>query len=760
MSKEFYLKSHGPIEVDDKKSPKQAYYFQNNAKNNLSIINSLSQFSTLVVLPTGGGKTYTATSWLLANAVDKEKKVLWIAHRQMLLDQALISFDNNAYDNILPNISEFNYRIISGNHPKHDRVSDIEADDDVIIASKDSLIRNLGALDVWLDGEDEIYMIIDEAHHSTAKTYRRIIDHVKSKVNHLKLIGLTATPIRTIKEEESLLTNIYNDSVINSMPVHNENVLGISYEIGLKELITRGYLAKPIPVEPKTNIDYDKILSLKDKKIINTTGYLPEEIENELADNAARNKIIVNHYLDNKDTYGKTLIFAINRTQAAALNGLFKDNDIKSDFVISGEVDDVGVNKRKDNNKIIEKFKNDELDVLINVNILSEGSDIPQIQTVFLTRPTISNILMTQMVGRALRGPTADGGTEKAYIVSFIDNWNNQVQWERVGNLFFDEVNDFVDDPTEKQKYDLQIISLKKIEEYAKLLDGSIESEKLAFIPFNKRIPLGMYTFKYDEKNDNPLEDNVDKTYQILVYDSTKEAYENMLNEIEELFKLYDITEEYLSDEQLELLEKKCQDTYFLGEMIPPYSSEDIIALLKFYAQKEAKPLFREFNLENNDALDIVKVAQEIIDKDMKRSQINDYIKLVWNSDKYLFKEFFDNRIKFFKDQLYVELNKLENPEEYEEIPHSKPSKGDILKLSLHEIGEIDREYEKELRDGAFEKSLDNDGFYVCQECHKKSKSRVGFEVDHIKALNKGGLSEPDNLQILCTSCNRKKSDK
>ena len=85
------------------------------------------------------------------------------------------------------------------------------------------------------------------------------------------------------------------------------------------------------------------------------------------------------------------------------MNGLFQKKGIKSDFVVSGEVDDVGVNKREDNNKIIEKFKNDELDILINVNILSEGSDIPQIQTVFLTRPTISNILMTQMVGRALR---------------------------------------------------------------------------------------------------------------------------------------------------------------------------------------------------------------------------------------------------------------------------------------------------------------------------------------------------------------------
>ena len=161
MAEEFYLKSHGKITVNSKKSPKKPYYFQEDARDNLSIINNLSSFHTLVVLPTGGGKTYTATSWLLTNAIDKNKKVLWIAHRQMLLDQALVSFDNNSYLNILPNIGDFKYRIISGNHPQHDRVSDIESEDNIVIVSKDSLIRNLDALDVWLDGEDEVDMVID-----------------------------------------------------------------------------------------------------------------------------------------------------------------------------------------------------------------------------------------------------------------------------------------------------------------------------------------------------------------------------------------------------------------------------------------------------------------------------------------------------------------------------------------------------------------------------------------------------------------------
>ena len=58
------------------------------AMANLNIIDENDSYSTLVVLPTGGGKTYTAAMWLLMNAIDRKKKILWIAHRQYLLDQA------------------------------------------------------------------------------------------------------------------------------------------------------------------------------------------------------------------------------------------------------------------------------------------------------------------------------------------------------------------------------------------------------------------------------------------------------------------------------------------------------------------------------------------------------------------------------------------------------------------------------------------------------------------------------------------------
>ena len=100
------------------------YQHQKQAMDNLNIIDERDAYSTLVVLPTGGGKTYTASMWLLRHALNRHKKILWIAHRQMLLDQAAESFQKYAYASSLPNISSFRYRIVSGS-TSHDRTIDI-----------------------------------------------------------------------------------------------------------------------------------------------------------------------------------------------------------------------------------------------------------------------------------------------------------------------------------------------------------------------------------------------------------------------------------------------------------------------------------------------------------------------------------------------------------------------------------------------------------------------------------------------------------
>ncbi len=139
-------RAYGTVVPKESYNSRNLYEHQKKAIENLNIIDKNDNYGTLVVLPTGGGKTYTASVWLLSNALDKGKKILWIAHRQMLLDQAAESFRKYAYHSVIPHISSFTYRIISG-APVHDRMIDIKPDDDLLIISKDSAGRNLRSLD-------------------------------------------------------------------------------------------------------------------------------------------------------------------------------------------------------------------------------------------------------------------------------------------------------------------------------------------------------------------------------------------------------------------------------------------------------------------------------------------------------------------------------------------------------------------------------------------------------------------------------------
>ena len=444
------VKSNGVVSAKQGSNGRSPYEHQRKAMECLDIIDKLDDYSTLVVLPTGGGKTYTASSWLLKAALNKHKKILWIAHRQTLLDQAAESFQKFAYAENMPNVSSFKYRIVSGS-TDHDRTIDIVGTDNLLIASKDSLGRNLQALDSWVKGEKEVYLVIDEAHHSTAKTYRKVIDYVKSNVSHVKIIGLTATPFRTADSEQGLLAKIYTDGVNLGKPVKDNK--GITYKIDLKILINRSILSRPIFESYSTEEGFGNNLGKDDWDRISHLDILPDDIAEQMAESAARNKLIIDTYKKNEETYGKTIVFAVNVVHAITLAKLFNKAGVKAEFIVSDVKDMVtGVRiSSKDNEKKLESYRNGDTKVLINVNILTEGVDLPQTQTVFLARPTVSTILMTQMIGRALRGTSA-GGTAYAHIVSFIDDWDEHIAWVNPESLFVDDESDFSDNPIEHQR--------------------------------------------------------------------------------------------------------------------------------------------------------------------------------------------------------------------------------------------------------------------------------------------------------------------
>lgn len=718
------------------KNPRILYEHQIEAIKSLDIMNRKNDsFKALLVLPTGGGKTLTAAYWLLKNAVDKGKKILWIAHRHLLLEQAAEAFAHNAYSDNMINRTVFNYRIISG---IHDKPIHIKKDDNIIIAGKDSIIRSLDRLDKWLEGE-KIYLVIDEAHHAVAKSYKKIIRYVEDNSESVSLLGLTATPFRTSEDEKGALKQIFTDDIV--------------YKTDLNTLIKNDILSKPVFDEYNTDIDFTDHLGVNAMKNIENFDIIPDDIAKEIAENKERNSIIVNKYIENYKKYGPTIVFALNQNQAIALNALFNEKGkkygIKSEFIISSVRDMItGITlSNKDNEEKIEKYRNGEIQVLINVNILTEGTDLPKTHTVFLTRPTVSTVLMTQMIGRALRGPKA-GGTKDAYIVSFIDDWKNKIAWVNPRTLTEAEYTE-KETETERQHNNLRLIAISKIEEFAIMADITVDTSALDSISPIERIPLGMYLLSTFEWN-----------HQILIYSSTEHSYKSLIKDLPNLIESYKIEGESIPDEKLKDMVEYCYSAYFDDNMLPPCSRRDIEYLLKFYAQKEVEPLFVTLDELDRRKLDISDIAKEIYDADLRRSEKKEYIEKLWNEEGSIIPIYYTN-IYFFKKMIDIELDKLDGdikPASAE--PQSEAEIRSIEQYPLQKIIELYPKYGIELKEKIFDNSRDENGDYVCAGCKEKFRTRQYLQIDHIIPMAKGGLTVPDNLQVLCRTCNMRKSDK
>lgn len=716
------------------KNPRQLYEHQEEAIRKLDAMDKRGSFRTLLVLPTGGGKTLTAAYWLLRNAVDQNKKILWLAHRHLLLEQAAEAFARNAYTDTMVNRTVFNYRIISG---MHDKPVHIQKTDRILIASKDSMIRSLDKLKNWLNGE-EIYLVIDEAHHAVAKSYKKIIQYVADHTKSMKLLGLTATPFRTSEDEQGALKQVFTDDIV--------------YKTDLDTLIKKGILATPTFIDCNTNIQFTEHLGVQALKSIENLDTLPENIANDIADNKERNRIIVEEYLHNYEKYGQTIVFALNKVHAIALNKLFNEKGkaygIRSEFIIS-EVQDMitGITiSNADNERKIEAYRNGEIQVLINVNILTEGTDLPKTHTVFLTRPTVSTTLMTQMVGRALRGLKA-GGTKEAYIVTFIDNWNDKIAWVNPETLTEAEYHE-KETLAETQKQQIRLIAISKIEEFARMADAAVDTSALDSTPAIELIPLGMYMLSTLECN-----------HQILVYNSTQNAYQSLIRDLPNLMEHYGIEGETIPEETLDDMTEHCFQSYFDKNMIPSCNRNDIEHLLKFYAQKAVAPLFVTIDEMERKKLDVSEIAKKIYDEDMRRSEKNAYIQSLWAEEGSLLPVYYTNPY-FFKKLIDLELDKLDGDIEIAAAePQTEAELRNLEQFPLQKIIELYPKIGLQLKEDAFAAARNDDGSYVCAGCGEVFPTRLFLQVDHIVPMAKGGLSIPENLQVLCRTCNQRKGD-
>lgn len=606
-----------------------------------NIDNTQGPQSGLLVMPTGSGKTFTTVRWLLNSGVANGYRVLWLVHRQELINQTYNEFTNQLGDLKNYGIKFLNIMPISGS-PEHCKMSQTSRQDINIcsiysLASKNGMrfIRRM----LGKPGEKKLIVVIDEAHHAIMPSYQNVLDRI-DKINPNRiLLGLTATPIRMSEQETIKLNKLFKAKEYVDKKGQEIKYKYI-YEIALGQLIKTSFLSKPyykyIQTEIKGDVEFD--LSNEEIDFFNRFGDLTENLKRKLANSQSRNEIILQEYLNNKEKYGKTLIFAINQLHAEKLNELFTGAGIRTDYAISN---------RKNSQTVIRDFKENKFDVLINVQMLTEGTDVPNIKTIFLTRETNSDSLLMQMVGRGLRGPEA-GGTENAYIVSFHDKWEKIRFWMKP-EFVTEGIN--YDDSVTKEKdsielgEDIEIIHDINTLELLKKLYDVMKINIISDINTDI-IPNGWYTV-FDE--DNEIDAN------IIVYDDQVLGYQVLEDSIE-----------LIIDGKLN--SNNIITNFFNNLQIKP-DARDIELITQYIKENYKMPEYYTFEHRNifDPKLISNKMIKEIDEKEPYEYWLKDYYDknpILENLYRtfYAFKKTVLDTLKEYKD---AEIRTIDDREEY-----------------------------------------------------------------------------------------------
>ncbi|MEH2370612.1 DEAD/DEAH box helicase family protein [Nostoc sp.] len=693
--------------------------------------------SGILVLPTGAGKTFTAVRWLSDHVIPKNINILWLAPSFYLLDQAFDTFEKGAKDIPEPK-KTLNIRCVSSN-PSHAKASSIQLTDDIVIMTIQTAINNLHTDAVDRMGnkfetafrkfiescrETGLFVVVDEAHHSPAYGCRNLlIGETDSALGlrwlfpQLNLLGLIATPTYNDQARIGWLWKIFEN--------------GIIYEAKKESLILQGVLARPNYIEVATG----KELEVDDKlydRLVKQHQDLPESIIEKLASDKQRNNFIVHTYVSNKDAYGKTIIFADRWFQCVYIKEKLLEKGIKVDAIYSKIDADPGSaearNKRtqSDNQRILDEFKNGKLDVLINVRMLTEGADVPSVQTVFITRQTTSSILMTQMIGRALRGERV-GGSAEANVVLFFDDWKRLVDWAnpKDGNT--------IDKPklSVKGYHPFEYISIRLVEELSK----SIESGGDYQIVFSKICPIGWYKTEIVYADaDNQHESMESFTEFVMVYEHTKSKFDSFIIFILSTNLLDEWSKEYLDNEWMQSqvqqwisdgFERKTDN---IGEKL----DSDLIKIVRHIAQNQSVPIYHSF--EERELYDLDKIAYKVIDLPSRLK--HEYLGKEFSQPERLWKVFYRSLIRFETAVDAAIINII-----YQPTPQSTLTLINPLKTEDRELSEAEKVKVKE-RDG-----------YACLCCGVNTKSKL--QIDHIKPFSMGGETSLENSQTLCVMCNR-----
>lgn len=308
----------------------------------------------LVNLPTGVGKTVLA-----AFTAGQFNRTLFTVPTIELLDQAIATF-RRAYPGAP--VAKI-----------HGRSTDHHAK--FVVGTIGTLYNRLDRIPA--DAFDLV--IVDEAHHATAKTWAATLNHFQPTLR----LGLSATPERT---DGAPLSNLFDD---------------ITYQMTIKDAVEEGYLAPPIGIQVSTEEDLDTVRT--------TAGDLNQGDLAATINTPSRNNLIVNAWEEHAPGR-KTVIFTVSIEHAQHLAEAFTDRGINATWVSGAD---------PERHAKLSAYSRGEYQVICNAAVLTEGWDDPATDCVIMARPTKSKTLYVQAAGRGLR---LHPGKMDCLIIDVADN--------------------------------------------------------------------------------------------------------------------------------------------------------------------------------------------------------------------------------------------------------------------------------------------------------------------------------------------------
>lgn len=320
----------------------------------------------LVALPTGCGKTVCFAA--LPGFLGLPGRWLVLAHREELLDQALRKF-RAANPGLTCEVEQADRRAGAA---------------DVVIASVATLQRaRLEAL----DPEGFAGVIVDEAHHATAESYRRVLERfgLLEPDCPRPLLGFTATPTRG--------DGVGLDQVFQS----------IAYSMTLREAIEAGWLCGLAGLRISAGADLTRVAT--------RAGDFAQGQLADAVNTPERNALVARAYLEHAPGR-RALAFGVTVAHAEELAAALLAEGVPAACV-------TGETPREERRATLERFAAGELQVVSNCGVLTEGFDDPGVACILQARPTQSGLLYAQIIGRGTRPAP---GKADCLVIDFVDN--------------------------------------------------------------------------------------------------------------------------------------------------------------------------------------------------------------------------------------------------------------------------------------------------------------------------------------------------